>query len=373
MAKCREQTGGIGYVVDGSKGVSFAAIHAAVWASTLAARWLARRGCGATPILVAVLLILASGCGEFDLTNWAEESETVATTEDPLSGLGMEKLIPLRIINAMNCDPSLPTCNWQQRYEGSLRSIEFANGVFAGAGVQFWIKSFEGNYMPDFVDLSECFRKPMEDGPPWSKVKGQLRRAFPRMSDRKFCEDDQLRADQWLVQVGTVVGARDNPEEFVVWVVDVVADEGLSYGFFPEIGRGVIVNQAGLTAGGTVFAHEMGHALGLQEVFKKDTRSDPQTLATRSEADRWDLVFLPGTRGKSGHRFFNSKEEVEKLVKTSAKTSRQIELQLINTHTRGNNCKVDPKSGVLECTIGDCGGLQPNPTCVKETYVRAHR
>ena len=135
------------------------------------------------------LLVGASGCGEREETEAIGRNDSVTSTQEPLNGLGMEKLIPLRIVNAMNCNPALPTCNWEQRYEGILRSVDFANGVFAGAGVQFWIRSFEGIHLPDFVDLSKWFGENPPSPLPWPQVRGQLQRVFPQISNREFNSD----------------------------------------------------------------------------------------------------------------------------------------------------------------------------------------
>ena len=62
---------------------------------------------------------------------------TVASHEEPLSGQGMEALIPLRLVNVLPCAPG-PSCPDNADYHSVLRSVDAANEVFKAVGVQFW-------------------------------------------------------------------------------------------------------------------------------------------------------------------------------------------------------------------------------------------
>ena len=119
--------------------------------------------------IIAVFAVVA--CSGEDPAESEKEDEPIASVQEPMTGVGMEKLIPLRIVNVMDCNPALPTCYWKQRYNGMLRSIEAANEVFAIAGVQYFLKSFEAYRMPSFANLQSSFIDPKGSRVTWESVR----------------------------------------------------------------------------------------------------------------------------------------------------------------------------------------------------------
>ena len=323
-----------------------------------------RRSCFALVGVIATLLIVSS-CSSSGPADSADEQGEVASTEQPMSAVGMEKFIPLRIVNVLACNPALSTCKWKDRYDGTLKSIEVANQIYASAGIQFWVKSFEAYNMPDFADLGSSW-KPTETKKQWQAVRSQLQKVIP-VADTEWKDGDERTPLAWLYSVDTAIAAKNNPEELIIWVVNqVFAGNEDSYARYPENGRQIVIHQAAIKGGGSVLSHEIGHSVGLRHPFDHDTGKDPETMQTRTLADRWDLVFkpgaitIPGSTGKP-HVFFNSRSEAV----TAAQTSQLSKINwVVNINTGKHTCELN-SSKIMECVVWNetC-----DTTCRKETY-----
>jgi len=71
------------------------------------------------------------GCAPREEIQSSPVPAVVAVQEQPMSGQGMEKLIPLRFVNLMDCSaPGTSSCPWYNSYESVVRAVAAANDVF---------------------------------------------------------------------------------------------------------------------------------------------------------------------------------------------------------------------------------------------------
>ena len=159
--------------------------------------------------------------------------------QQPLSDLGAEKIVGFRFICLQPCKPGTINCNPCVGFQHVASAVETLNRVFQVVGVQAYAKSFEEYYAPDFAVLN---KPQLLD---WPQVRAQLKQMFPTMSAFEWDYTDSHTDRHWLIAASTVVGARDAPEEYVVFLPQNTGVDA-SRGTFPEVGRGLFVNNAGL-------------------------------------------------------------------------------------------------------------------------------
>jgi len=295
--------------------------------------------------------------------------ESVASTSDPLSVPGMEKIVPLRIVHLLSCNPSLSSCAaWKGRYDKVLRSVEAANGVYREAGIQFYVASYEAHETPALADLTKSFphTNPVNPSGPllepetvmYSSVRTQLQKLFPTLSNSEWDSDTKKTPDFWLLSAATVVGVRDNPEQYVLWIPEYSMESGASYSAFPNLGRNVVLTTWGFDDS-LLLAHELGHAFGLVHSWYIDNDTDPVTGLARTPHDSWDLVYKPGDNAQlKPHVFFSTRAEAAAYPAS--------DLRPINTRDSQDNCFSDPDAGAaLTCTIQPCA---PGGSCRSETH-----
>ncbi|MCL2825174.1 MAG: hypothetical protein FWD57_14385, partial [Polyangiaceae bacterium] len=310
-------------------------------------------------------LLLLCDCSDTGSKHTESDFAHIVSQEEPLSGVGVEKIIPLRFVNALSYNPTTNTA-WKARYKQVLQSVDVANQVFKAAGIQFYVKSFEGYFMPNFYDLRQSFAHP--DYPntdptelPWTTVRSQLQTVLPTMSSAEWGNSQKMTAATWLRAINTVVAARDRPEEYLFFITENTTWFNESFSGVPETGRQGVMHQNHLGSRATL-AHELGHALGLKHPFETEDRKDPKTNQPMNAFDYWDLYYKPGIRvsgSSTPHVFFNSKAEAQAYNSSN--------LRPINTwdSTNGSNCDQDYSTGLLTCSVKDC---HPGLPCRIETH-----
>ncbi|MFW5740193.1 MAG: hypothetical protein ACOC1F_07490, partial [Myxococcota bacterium] len=81
------------------------------------------------------------GCG--DPTPEPEAPKNLSTAKQAVSPVGIERVIPIRVIRQYDASTWVGGPTDQQLSEGLRQNIFVANNAFRPAGIQFYIKSFE--------------------------------------------------------------------------------------------------------------------------------------------------------------------------------------------------------------------------------------
>ena len=142
-------------------------------------------------VLVVLVFLGLGACSSKALRESENDVGGVSTVEESLSSMGMEKLIPLRIVNLLNCEPTLSTCSWKDRYYDALAGVVRANQAYSSVGIQFYIRSFEGFKMPSFSNMNV----PMEPQITWSTARAELQKAFDYYPQSSFSNNGQISRD----------------------------------------------------------------------------------------------------------------------------------------------------------------------------------
>jgi len=261
------------------------------------------------------------------------------------SATPIQRSIPLRFVVLTRChgcrDCQL-SCNHGPPQGSVADSVQAANETFAAAGIRFDVASIERVEAPDWWQHGAHGGRRS-----WRAVREQALRVFPWASPDAWRDPSVTKqADVWL---SVLAAAYARPYEITVFVQ---AGRGSHAGTaFPDGGRGIWASDGTFGRGSSrgaasgdlfLFAHELGHYFGLRHTFAhagvNPINGRPQRLA-----DRWDLVYLPGSSPSDPHRFFHSWEE--------ARPYSDEDLWLIEELDReGSNCAQAP-DGSLECTL----------------------
>jgi hypothetical protein len=279
----------------------------------------------------------------------------------------MERLIPLRFINLLDCNPGAG-CPDNANYVDILRAVESANAVFKAAGIQFWLKLVERYNVPSFAKLMPQSCGGTNDVPfTWGQVKTQLRTLVPETPLNAW--DDTLNAKLprvWLKSVNTIYS---NQEELIIWLPKFTAcgGGGAATGNIHN-GRSLVF-RGGIMVERYKLAHELGHFFGIGHTWNSsDSKPDPKTLAPVRRADDWDLFYLPGTGPSNPHKFFSSPQEAcgpGPLPCGNESSLRPIHTR--KTNQQGQtvpNCDADAM-GLVTCQVRNCA---PDDTCYTEVH-----
>ncbi|MBK6689055.1 MAG: VCBS repeat-containing protein [Deltaproteobacteria bacterium] len=193
--------------------------------------------------------------------------------------------IPIRMVQALSCDPALPSCNQQTIFAESQIALDRANFHWQYAGVEFWIKSYE------YVHAPHLYRREADDEAEiaFSEVKEELHRMFPSMPLNAYSDGETKRLTIW---VRAVAAFYQDPNELFVWLVN-----GQSEGTWPHQGRIIHLNwsdgNVNQTLGipSTAFGHELGHYFGLQHNDDDSLLLRPNASGNYTKCDRWDAYF----------------------------------------------------------------------------------
>jgi hypothetical protein len=249
-------------------------------------------------------------------------SEPVNKTTLAYSYVGIERVIPLRMVAMSNqTPPTYPV----SRVEIEA-SIDRANRAFRPAGVQFFLRSYETKYMPSFQDV--CFAP--ESPHSWNYIPpgqttslGQnLVNVFPFLTN----PNASMQRCYWL-RYAAIMQAKD--DEIFVWVSG-ISPGARPNGEPPYRGRSIFMNASYLKQSCPVapcqsapwsLAHELGHFFGLPHIWDIYDLpwKNPETLNPISHIDFWDLAYGTGggcageggTGGCGPFNFFESKPQAQ--------------------------------------------------------------
>ncbi len=259
-------------------------------------------------VAIAAATLLPGACSEQHAAAPTEAAEEVGEAQDALSSAGMERIIPIRFSVLSWCSPGVAGCTWLVDYEDIQRNVRVANEVFRAAGVQFYVESVQQHAVPDlFLHMNNRDANGILVEVPFTTVKDDLKTLFPDMHDDAW-EDAQLKnARHWVHAANAVY---EDVRHVHVWITGNPTTDAKSSASMPESGRGIRMLQQHVAGTGEVFAHEMGHFLGLRHTNAADTHARaPSTLTQWKMSDRWDLVYVPGTSPTNPDRFFSSKAD----------------------------------------------------------------
>ncbi|MEZ4225124.1 MAG: hypothetical protein R3B13_29500 [Polyangiaceae bacterium] len=230
------------------------------------------------------------------------------TSQQALSDPGIETFIPLRFVTLQSCS----TCGHAGAYDHVLASVDAANEVFKAAGIQFWMRSYERIWLPQFANITKQACGGVDEKA-WSLVRSDIQTLFPSTPSNYWTDTTKLSPHFWLKAANTGFSKAD---ELLVYVKDIVDDpgdpancSGRSYANGPDQGRMIIMEGDHLGVP-YMFAHELGHYFGLEHSWQwSGTTTNPETNVPFSKADNWDLVYKPGSSSSNPHLFFSSRAE----------------------------------------------------------------
>jgi hypothetical protein len=245
----------------------------------------ARTRCRAPALFVALVAGSALSC--VSESPQPTLSEPTAASEQAFSPAGIERVIPLRIIQTMN-----PT-GYDQRalYARMQRQVASANATYHTAGIQFYIKVFKRCSSTGLlVDLT---------GTPvptytWAQVKNDIVCAIPNAASQindPFPNDPKTARfwENWATM------KHGDQSELVVWLrTDAAAHDAQG----PWAGNSIHFQQGDGNAG--KLPHELVHSLGIPHTFGvagfiADSHvKDPETGQQFQWADFWDVIFKQG-------------------------------------------------------------------------------
>jgi hypothetical protein len=265
----------------------------------------------------------------------------------------LNRVVPLRIVQLVSCDTCTTecarSCRAAPRREDVIESVERANETFAPTGVRFSFRAVER------IDAPIWWRHGARgEKLTWAEVRPLAKRIFPWMPDDAWRDPHETKTtDIWLE---VLVAAYARPEELTVFVQQGGGNRGETH--FPNGGRGMWVMD-GMFGHGPgkghhpvldslyLFGHELGHYMGLRHTFGHHG-THPVTHRAIRFADRWDLVYHPGSGPADPHVFFTSREDAYRYAEGDLRLIERMENKV-------SNCR-EEADGAIECVLPGSNG-----------------
>lgn len=300
-----------------------------------------------------------TGCGVEDRhALGADPDEPVASTQEPYSQPGIERVIPLRFVHVRSQSPPQLGATIPQHWDAIARM----NAAFRSAGVQFTLFSAEAYYMPKLARANRHVNGVCYDCTQYFWNQGGNGPVFPELQQVSWLGLTASSYDaakfftlpEWMETVTTKYGPAEAVVAWVLYDAGTTEPEsvtlGSSYSAGPHQSRIVLLGHRWL-ARQYGLAHEIGHYLNLPHTFGLVAR-DPSTHADTTAADWWDLVFCPGSvlpdGGVTPHQYFHSTAEL------LASTQCPNDADFGSLDRNAYNCSV-AGDGKMSCNISKPG------------------
>ena len=294
-------------------------------------------------LLATILALGALGCA-----GRGASAAAYAPRPAPRVMLPLNRVVPLRIVEPVFCngctDECAKSCRRTPLHEDVIESVERANETFASMGIRFSFSAVERIEAPSW--WKHGVRGQMRT---WAEIRADAQRVFPWVPDDAWGDPNETKAtDRWL-EVLAAVYAR--PHELTVFVQGGHGNRGETH--FPNGGRGMWVMD-GMFGHGPgrgrnarydslyLFGHELGHYFGLRHTFGHHG-TNPVTGELMRLADRWDLIYHPGSSPEDPHVFFTSRQDAYRYPDSELRLIEHIEKKI-------SNCR-EETDGAIECFL----------------------
>ena len=290
-----------------------------------------------------------------------------ALAQEELTLPGIEKVVPLRVIQARkDCPNGCASAANTVDYDSLVAAIASANEVFATAGIQFVLSSFERFHMPTFANLapSSCGGGGSSDSF-WSAVYPELVQVFPSTPSNAWSATAKVRPDLWWARAVTNYG-REHEITLFVPQRFVCTGSGSGVTDLPNRGRVLFVGDDNLSnplvLDRWLLTHELGHYFGLwhlpdppgQQTLSNesdfDALRDPETGAVWQLWDIWDLVYGVDASGTPPYTYFNSRVDALAFATVSGTLKK-----IWYTHPPTNGfsaCCANANNLTFDCDVG---------------------